>query len=134
MQDATADGAAAAAEFFLSHYPYIYATGDTTSWRAMSAPTCTFCTDAAQDAEARYQEGVRGGTPIEVVSARGLELKAGEWYSADLRVIQPPTIETSATGEQTQTSEGGTFDFNFALTWNGEWVIDSVGVLPVEGA
>ena len=36
-------GAVAAAEYFTTLYPYVYATGDLTDFRAMSATTCKFC-------------------------------------------------------------------------------------------
>ena len=36
-------GAVAAAEYFITLYPYVYATGDLTDFRAMSAATCKFC-------------------------------------------------------------------------------------------
>ncbi|GIG41928.1 hypothetical protein Cph01nite_36900 [Cellulomonas phragmiteti] len=131
MATPSADGAAAAATYFISLYAYIYATGDTSTWRQMSAETCTFCLDAAGDAEATIASGKTGGTPVEVTSAEGIELTPGEWYKAGLRVIQPPTIEVDASGNGTQTSDGGTYDFDFAMTWNGDWVIDSVGIEPI---
>ncbi|MBO3093612.1 DUF6318 family protein [Cellulomonas dongxiuzhuiae] len=131
MATPSADGAAAAASYFISLYVYMYATGDTSTWRQMSAPTCAFCLDAAADAEAVAASGRRGGTPVEIKSAEGLELKPGEWFTARLRVIQPPTIEVDTSGNETQTSDGGTYDFDFAMTWNGDWTIDSIGVEPV---
>jgi len=134
MATPSAEGAAAAASYFMQLYVYIYATGDTTTWREMSAETCEFCADSASDAEAVRASGKRGGTAVEIVSAEGLELKQGEWFTAALRVTQPPTIETDATGQETQTSEGGTFDVDFAMTWADGWTVDSVGVEPAAGA
>jgi len=133
MATPSADGAAAAASYFISLYAYIYATGDTSTWRQMSAATCAFCLDAAADAEAITASGRRGGTPVEITSAEGIELKPGEWFTAGLRVIQPPTIEVDASGNETQTSDGGTYDFDFAMTWSGDWIVDSVGIEPVTG-
>lgn len=131
MSTADEQGAAAAARYFMHLYAYIYATGDTTTWRSMSAPTCTFCEQAAADAEALAAAGKRGGAPVTIVSAEGQELKQDEWFKAKLRVEQPPTVETDASGTATQTSEGGTFDVDFSLTWAGTWVVDSVGINPV---
>lgn len=115
-------------------YAYIYASGDTTTWRAMSAGTCTFCESAASDAEALAAAGKRGGAPVTVVSAEGLELKSGEWFKAKLQVMQPPTIETDASGNEVRTSEGGIFDVDFSLTWSDDWVVDSVGIEPADAA
>ena len=36
-------GAIAAAQYFITLYPYVYATGDLTAFRAMSDATCKFC-------------------------------------------------------------------------------------------
>ncbi len=48
-----AEGAAAAAEYFLSLYGYVLATGDTAEWDAMTwAETCEFCANVKADAEA----------------------------------------------------------------------------------
>ncbi len=43
MDKHDADGAAAAAEYFLSLYKYTKATGDTAEWEEMSHRACTFC-------------------------------------------------------------------------------------------
>lgn len=131
MSRADLEGATAVARYFLELYAYIYATGDTAAWRELTAETCEFCLESATDAEQLVASGKRGGTPMEVVSAEATELKPGVWFSVQTRVVQPPTIETDASGEQTQTSDGGTYDLDFALTWADRWIVDSVGVVPV---
>ncbi|MBM7821555.1 hypothetical protein JOE63_004032 [Cellulosimicrobium cellulans] len=46
-----AEGAAAAAEYFLSLYGYVLATGDTAEWDAMTwVETCEFCASVRADA------------------------------------------------------------------------------------
>ena len=130
MEEPTADGAAAAATYFMQLYAYIYATGDTSTWRAMSAQTCEFCLDSATDAETLAAAGSRDLTPVAVTSAEGQELKDDEWFRALLVVTQPPTVEIDSAGNETQTSDGGTFDVTFAMTWSNGWVIDSVGIEP----
>ncbi|MBE1877557.1 hypothetical protein IHE71_17860 [Myceligenerans sp. TRM 65318] len=46
-----AEGAAAAAEYFIELYPYVMATGDTVEFEAMSHEACGFCADALAQAE-----------------------------------------------------------------------------------
>ncbi|SMF05163.1 hypothetical protein SAMN02744115_01124 [Cellulosimicrobium cellulans J1] len=51
MDQDDAEGAAAAAKYFLELYPYVMTTGDTTEWDAMTwAESCTFCTTVRADA------------------------------------------------------------------------------------
>ena len=51
MDRTDGEGAAAAAEYFLSLYGHVLATGDTAEWDAMSwADTCEFCTNVRADA------------------------------------------------------------------------------------
>lgn len=49
MQREDANGAAAAAEYFIELYPYVMATGDTKEFEAMSHPECGFCDQALTD-------------------------------------------------------------------------------------
>lgn len=59
MERDDAEGAAAAAEYFLELYPYVMATGDTTEWEAMSHPTCQSCADFVAQARTIKQRGDR---------------------------------------------------------------------------
>lgn len=51
MERDDAEGAAAAAEYFIELYPYVMATGDTEEFEAMSHMACGFCEDALEQAE-----------------------------------------------------------------------------------
>lgn len=51
MKRKDAEGAAAAAEYFIELYPYVMATGDTKEFEAMSHRACGFCSDALEQAE-----------------------------------------------------------------------------------
>ncbi|MGM7424065.1 DUF6318 family protein [Cellulosimicrobium sp. CpK407] len=65
-----AEGAAAAAEYFLSLYAYVLATGDTAEWDAMTwAETCTFCTSVRDRAsDVRANDDSFTGAGIEVTN------------------------------------------------------------------
>lgn len=51
MEREDAEGAAAAAEYFIELYPYVMATGDTEEFEAMSHRACGFCADALEQAK-----------------------------------------------------------------------------------
>ena len=50
-------GAVAAAEYFITLYPYVYATGDLTDFRAMSAATCKFCNTVITNTTSMHTAG-----------------------------------------------------------------------------
>lgn len=56
MDQHDADGAAAAAEYFIELYDYVMRTGDTSEWEAMSHGTCGFCSDAISQANRLQSE------------------------------------------------------------------------------
>lgn len=130
MDTPSADGAAAAAAYFVGVYEYSYATGDTTPLGQLSAETCVFCTSAIEDiqssrAAAQTEEG--GGSVVHY--ATGTEITPGEWYSATLRIEQFPSTRRSATGDVVSTGSGGEHDLYFAMSWVGGWRVDEVDVL-----
>ncbi|QGQ18108.1 hypothetical protein GC089_01030 [Cellulomonas sp. JZ18] len=132
MATPSADGAAAAASYFISLYPYVYVTGDFTEWDAMSAPTCEFCSESRVDVQRMLDAGnSTTGASVEVLSAEGIELSHREWYSARLRVKQGEGVELDSAGTVVSSNPEAVYDFDFAMTWlEGAWRIDSVGLHP----
>lgn len=57
MSENTPEGAVAAAEYFISLYPYVYATGDLTEWDAMSEDSCVFCQSVHDKVTELHQGG-----------------------------------------------------------------------------
>lgn len=53
----TPEGAAAAAEYFLNLYPYVYATGDLDAWQNMSDDDCEFCNSVINNATELHDAG-----------------------------------------------------------------------------
>lgn len=103
-----AQGAAAAAEYFLSLYGYVLATGDTAEWDAMTwAETCEFCTNVQADAQEIAQAGDSyEGAEITVsaVSPGDLDTFVGAYpVVADFR--QAALVRTSQTGEVVERSD-----------------------------
>ena len=131
MSTASADGAAAAASYLLSLYPYARSTGDIAAWEALSGEECTFCASVSQevaDLTAR-QESVRGGT-ITIESATGTEIIAGESYSAELVFTESPT-ETWRDSSLVSTGDGGRYEALVVLRWTAtEWEVRAVDLTP----
>ena len=50
-------GAIAAADYFITLYPYVYATGDLTAFRTMSDATCKFCDSVITNATSMHTAG-----------------------------------------------------------------------------
>ena len=134
MSTPSADGAAAAATYFMTAlYPYAYATGDTAEWESMSAPECRLCSGFRD----KVAEMVTSGETIDSGSitvdyAFGTEIRADEWYSAELQINQGEATRRDATGTVVSTSPGGRFRVAVAMTWADTWIIDAVDIDPVD--
>ena len=50
-------GAIAAADYFITLYPYVYATGDLTAFRTMSDATCKFCDSVINNTTSMHTAG-----------------------------------------------------------------------------
>jgi len=57
MDEFTVEGAAAAGEYFLLLFPYVYATGELSDWQAMSDPECVFCNNVINDVTDMHSNG-----------------------------------------------------------------------------
>jgi len=129
MATPSAEGAAAAASYFISLYPYVLATGDLTEWNAMSTETCDFCTNTRTEVDQLQSAGLRSIGGVEVMSASGKALGSHNWYAADLSVRMAPSTDVEADGTVVATNDGGEYDLNFAMTWSDRWIIDSAGIV-----
>ena len=57
MDEHSSYGAAQTAAYFLSLYPYVYATGDLATWQDMSQDTCTFCNSVITNVTEIHSDG-----------------------------------------------------------------------------
>ena len=127
MGTPSAQGAAAAATYFVSLYPYIFATGDLSEWDALSDVDCQYCQNVRASVEDQVARGVRGeGSDITVVSADGTELAPGDTYAADLEITQAPSFEVKSDGTRVPDGDGGRYQLHLALWWREGWLIRAV--------
>lgn len=130
MATASADGAAAAASYFISLYPYVYATGDLAEWDALADPSCEFCTMVSDEVEDLHSRGHSVVSPLVVVSSSGIELEAQRWYSAEVVVEIAESSEFDRQGQIVKTDGAGAYRTTYSLTWAGGWRVDAVGLEP----
>jgi hypothetical protein len=128
MSEATADGAAAAAGYYLSLYQYIYATGDLTEWTALSAPSCEFCTKVSAEVTEIHSRGAHVISPMRVTSTEGVELDAARWYTAHVGLSFDESQEVASDGSTVLKDPAGDYSMTLAMTWADGWIIDAVGL------
>src|SRR5690606_17458349 len=103
-----AEGAAAAAVYFLSLHSYMKATGHTDQWREMSHHSCGFCTAALKHAEslsAGKQTYVGGEISTEITQVYARDAVTGI-QPLDARLTQKPFEIREADGGLVEESEG----------------------------
>lgn len=123
------EGAAAAAEYFLSLYPYVYATGDLAPLQSMIDPECVFCADVVADVTADVAAGLTtvGGT-VTVEATRSTQISE-EFYSIDLTVETDPSQAIDGTGGVVESFEAGSGTAVLVvLGAPGRWIIRAVAL------
>ncbi|MGX1574263.1 DUF6318 family protein [Cellulosimicrobium funkei] len=109
MERDDAEGAAAAAEYFLELYPYVMSTGDTAEWDAMTwAETCGFCTDVSTDARSiadADQEFVGGEVAASLNKSWPLDTLVGG-FPVDLDAQMNEARVLAQTGVEVRKIEG----------------------------
>jgi hypothetical protein len=102
MDQHDAEGAAAAAEYYVSLYDYVMRTGDTTEWEAMSHRSCGFCNDAIAQADRVQSENATwsGGeiADVEVVQTYERDAATGI-FPLDMTIAQTAATITASDGE-----------------------------------
>nr|WP_146177626.1 DUF6318 family protein [Sphaerisporangium cinnabarinum] len=135
MERDDAEGAAAAAEYFLELYPYVMATGDTAEWEAMSHSQCDTCSDFLEQARtiSLRDDLFSGGRVVATVDEPGRYVRdeATGLQPLDLTFEQEPIsildkdgteVFSTSIESDTRRVEMGTLD--------GEWVVVTIGEMP----
>ncbi len=121
----------AVATYFLSLYPYAYATGDLADWEVISSDACVFCSSVVTNVSAMHVVGhrqIESGTTMH--QASGTEINPGVFYTVTIDAKQGDAVEFDATGATVDTSVGEENTLVFAVEWNGAWSIREVDVNP----
>jgi hypothetical protein len=133
MKRDDAEGAAAAAEYFIELYPYVMATGDTEEFEAMSHRACGFCEDALEQAT-KIEDGgwayVGGESTLSVTQIYRRDDLTGI-FPLDAEISQESSRITGRNGEELYSVESKMFDRRVEMgRRNGEWVVVTVAPVP----
>lgn len=133
MKRTDAEGAAAAAEYFIELYPYVMATGDTEEFEAMSHRACGFCAELASQARAIHDEHetFRGGvTTVQIVTEYKRDEVTGI-YPFDSRIVQGAQSITTADGRVVLDADREVLERRIEVgRRDGEWVMVTVAPIP----
>ncbi|MCK6211968.1 hypothetical protein KZX45_15590 [Georgenia sp. EYE_87] len=124
-------GAEAAAQYFLELYPYVYATGDLSEWKAMSEPECVFCQSVIDEVtEQRRLGGTTTGGGVELESIQGFDrLEGNDYFRVDALVNQAESTHKDKDGSVTKSEPGGENLLIFAIgRADGDWSVRAVQV------
>lgn len=128
-----AEGAAAAAVYFLELYPYIMATGDTTEWDAMSFETCDSCArlrEQAAEIKAKGETFSGGETTVSVTETYSRDDLTGI-YPLDATISQEKQRTVDRSGNETWTLPAETSHSRIEVGRNSDaWVIVAVAPQP----
>jgi hypothetical protein len=95
-----ADGAVAAATYFISLYSYAYATGNLSEWIAMSDPACVFCSGLTEDVRKATVAGTKfQGGDLSILSSGSSVGEKPNLFLVDLVVSQAPFKEFDRSGK-----------------------------------
>lgn len=135
MKRDDAEGAAAAAEYFIELYPYVMATGDTEEFEAMSHRACGFCGDALDDVARFRSEGqvYKGGASegsIDVAYARD---EVTGIYPFDMSVRQDASVVSTRGGDEVSSAPSSMSTLRVEIGIRNEsWVIVEIASVPEE--
>ncbi len=133
MNRKDAEGAAAAAEYFIELYPYVMATGDVEEFEAMSHKACGFCEDLAAQALAIREEGeifAGGETSVQITKEYRRDEVTGI-YPFDSRITQEAQTITAADGSVVLDADREVLERRIEMGRRaGEWVMVTVAPIP----
>lgn len=133
MNRKDAEGAAAAAEYFIELYPYVMATGDVEEFEAMSHRACGFCADALEQAERIEAHGYTytgGDSDLSITEAYRRDGVTGI-YPLDVEISQEASRITDSEGEAIYSAKGRVSESRVEMgTRDGQWIVVTVAPIP----
>ena len=123
-------GAVAAAEYFITLYPYVYATGDLTDFRAMSAATCKFCNTVITKVTDMHTAGgwIDPWEQQTTFTSISDDPSTPDRYVVELNLVSDEHV-SHRMGEPPQTNEEDQMPILVQLLWKDGtgWTIEEVG-------
>ena len=129
MSHVDAQTAEAVATYFLQLYPYVYASGDLTEWRALSHPDCIFCASVTTNVEEMVAAGehwVGGGTTITSCDALA---EVTDAFNITATTAEEPSSRVSRGGVTLENTVGGESTLHLVVTAReSQWLVRAVEV------
>ncbi len=121
-------GAEAFAAYFIDLVPYVYATGDVTTFESHSHPECIFCADVAAKARAQAEAGghTEGGVMV-IQDVTALEVDPGVWWAVSMEVVQASLRDVDSAGSVVGEAPETAFHLEMSVVLgNGTWQMRAV--------
>ncbi|WP_126412065.1 DUF6318 family protein [Actinomyces slackii] len=122
----TPEGRGAAAEYFAALFPYVYATGDLTEWKAMSEEGCKYCQAVIDQVETLH---AKGGwvDPWEMTITDTTIYVQNEGYdyaAVEVTIDQPAGLQHNGDGTTKSYDAKPVTVLHLSMRWNGErWTV-----------
>ncbi len=133
MNREDAEGAAAAAKYFIELYPYVMATGDVEEFKAMSHRACGFCEELTTQALAIRDQGeifVGGETSVQITKEYRRDEVTGI-YPFDSKITQEAQTITAPDGSVVLDADREVLERRIEMGRRaGEWVMVTVAPIP----
>lgn len=124
------DAASDVAGYFHLLFPYIYATGDVSTWKELSADSCKYCAGVVKKVEAQFAEGKRHvGGRIEILEAVTY-LHQGQQFVSRVTLREHPSKIVAEDGSsEVDVERAQDVRLEMLLSWTGErWLVDGVDI------
>jgi len=129
MDELSPEGLRLAGEYFMSLYPYVYATGDLSDWQAMSTPGCGFCNNVITNVtETHIAGGWVDPTPQEVVAETyGVTDRDPDVWGVTFHITHGAGTRHDGSGG-TSTVDAEDVTFLLQMRWTGQtWITEAGG-------
>ncbi len=124
----TPEGAITAATYFLSLFPYMYATGDLDAWKNMSDDNCEFCNNAMNDAAALHDIDGWADPWVQEITALGWRIDDTDpnRYVIRINVVSQAHTENPGSNKPSRTVEKSEGPLLIQMYWRGhDWTIEA---------
>lgn len=99
--------AEALAVYFLELYPYVYATGDLTEWRALSHPDCKFCASTIKNVEEMVAAGEHWEGGVAAFADIAVTEVSNSFFHVAVDLAEEPARRVGSDGAVVEESTGG---------------------------
>lgn len=128
------DDAVAFAQYYISLFPYAFATGDTSAWDKFRGENCGYCRDITDAAAEDHRKGWHDvGGQIEHVHGSASKFDDGTYF-VTLVFNEHASVKLDESGEVVKEFPGTQIlRAEIYLLWSGKaWSVDGVKIDPVE--